>query len=349
MSKKSRKNTRRKNSKKQNKFLAFLVIAAALFIFFYKESPAFKNKVDSLSATLIEKIAPEYKHETAEIIQQEVPQKDAQSKSVIQAEKTHAQTSPKKNQVSKSRYIELPENLERPKSCTKADHELRIFENYSICYRESYEQAEWSAYRLDESQLVKNASRSNDFRPDPKISTGSASLADYKASGYDRGHLSPAADFSYSQNAMSETFYMSNMSPQKGSFNRGIWKDLEAQVRDWAKKFGRVYVVSGPILEKPAESYDSIGQNKVSVPEYYYKVILAPLYEDENDRSSKEDSKSLAAVGFILPNQKCDDSFFNYAVSIDEVEKRTGLDFFEKLEDSVENEAECSVDLTLWE
>ena len=104
------------------------------------------------------------------------------------------------------------------------DHELRKFQNYSLCYRETYEQAEWSAYCLTSNQLVKNADRTNDFRPDNRISTQSASLADYKGSGYDRGHLTPAADMSFSEQAMSETFYMSNMSPQEPQFNRGIWE-----------------------------------------------------------------------------------------------------------------------------
>ena len=126
------------------------------------------------------------------------------------------------------KLVELPAGLETP-ICAAAhhgsDHEIRNFTHYSICYRESYEQAEWSAYCLTEEELVKNTSRSNDFRPDPEISTGSASLADYRKSGYDRGHLSPAADFAFDEKAMSETFFMSNMSPQAGSFNRGIWKD----------------------------------------------------------------------------------------------------------------------------
>ena len=229
------------------------------------------------------------------------------------------------------------------------DHEIRTYAHYSLCYRESYEQAEWSAYCLTAENLIKNASRSDDFRSDPAISTGSATPEDYKKTGYDRGHLSPAADFAFDKNAMSETFYMTNMSPQTGGFNRGIWKDLESTVREWAKKFGRVYVVSGPVLEKNAGDYKSIGNNAVSVPEFYYKVILAPLYEDDSDRNTPEDAKAVAAIGFILPNQKCTDSFFNYAMSIDQVEKRTGLDFFSELDDPAEEAAEAAFDLSVWE
>lgn len=247
--------------------------------------------------------------------------------------------------------VALEKNLEIPLcfgSRHTADHERRNYEYYSICYRESYEQAEWSAYCLTREHLVKNASRSDDFRPDPEISTGSATLADYKGSGYDRGHLSPAADFSFDKNAMSETFYMSNMSPQAGGFNRGIWKNLEAKAREWAQKFGMVFIVSGPVLEKPAEDYESIGEDKVSVPQFYYKVLLAPVYEDENDAATPEDAKSVTAIGFIFPNEKCAGDIFDYAESIDEIEKRTGLDFFYKLDDTVENKIEAEVDTAKW-
>lgn len=228
------------------------------------------------------------------------------------------------------------------------DHEIRKFENYAICYRESYEQAEWSAYCLSDYQLEKNADRSNDFRSDPMISTGSAQLSDYRKSGFDRGHLTPAADMSFNGEAMSETFFMSNMSPQAPAFNRGIWKDLEAQVRLWVQKFGRVWIVSGPILNKDAAEYQSIGENQVAVPEYFYKVILVPLYEDQADRQSPDDAKAAIALGFVIPNQKCEDSFWNYARSIDEIEKLTGLDFYSLLPDENENQIEKSFCLEDW-
>ena len=218
----------------------------------------------------------------------------------------------------------------------ESDHQIRKFENYTICYREQYEQPEWVAYELTKDELTKKAKRTNDFRPDPKILTGSAELSDYRRSGYDRGHLAPAADFAFSEKAMSETFFLSNMSPQVPEFDQGIWQKLESKVRTWATRFGSVYVVTGPVLEKPAEQYASIGANKVSVPQYYYKVILART------------KKSVSGIGFILPNKRCDDSIWNYAVTIDEVEKRTGLDFFPLLDDETEATTESSLNLSLW-
>ena len=226
---------------------------------------------------------------------------------------------------------------------------LSGIKNYKICYRETYEQPEWAAYLLTKEMLTKNSQRTNDFRPDPKISTGSATLADYRGSGYSRGHLAPAADFAYDSQAISETFYMSNMSPQTTDFNGGIWQELESQVRYWAKRFSRVYVISGPVLEKKASEYKSIGANKVSVPEYYYKAILAPVYKNASDRSSPEDSKSVMVIGFIMPNELREDSIWNYAVSIDEIENRTGLDFFSILDDELEEKLENTVKTTPWQ
>ena len=252
----------------------------------------------------------------------------------------------------KSSFLHFDKGLEIP-LCGAInhafDHEVRFFKNYSICYRESFEQAEWSAYCLSDFQLEKNASRSNDFRVDPLISTGSANLADYRKSGYDRGHLTPAADMSFSEDAMSETFFMSNMSPQTPELNRGVWKDLEAQIREWVKTFGRAYVVSGPVLNKRAGEYSSIGENAVVVPEYFYKVILVPLYENADDRKSMDDAKSVMAIGFVIPNQGCQDKFWRYALCVDEVEKLTNLDFFALLEDSVEDKIEAEANPAKWE
>ncbi len=223
------------------------------------------------------------------------------------------------------------------------DHQIRAFQYYTLCYRESCEQAEWSAYCLRDWMLQKNAKRTNDFRPDPEILGGSATLADYKRSGYDRGHLTPAGDMVFSREAMSETFYMSNMCPQAAAFNRGIWKVLEDQVREWVRLYGSAYVVSGPVLSKPAEEYPSIGESKVTVPEFFYKAILVPIYQDGLDVCA-----DVIAIAFVIPNKACEGDFWQYAASVDEVEEITGLDFFPLLEDDVENRVEAECDPRPW-
>ena len=157
------------------------------------------------------------------------------------------------------------------------DHERRNYHGYSICYRESYEQAEWAAECLTREKLQKKVNRSENFRPDDGISTGSADTSDYYGSGYDRGHLVPAGDMGWDPEAMNDTFLMSNMSPQNHKFNSGIWNDLEMQVRNWAKKFGTIYIVTGPVLES-GKKYKVIGKNKVAVPELYYKVLLDMIH-----------------------------------------------------------------------
>ncbi len=248
--------------------------------------------------------------------------------------------------------VELSDGLGAGHSSVAApDHQIRAFHYYTLCYRESYEQAEWSAYCLRDWMLQKNAKRTNDFRPDPQIEGGSATLADYKKSGYDRGHLTPAGDMVFSREAMSETFYMSNMCPQAAAFNRGIWKDLEDQVREWVRLYGAAYVVSGPVLSKPASEYPFIGQSKVAVPEFFYKTILVPIYEDGLDQTGADALDACAdvmAIAFVIPNKACEGDFWRYAKSVDEAEEITGLDFFPLLEDEVENRVEAECDPRPW-
>jgi endonuclease G, mitochondrial len=206
-------------------------------------------------------------------------------------------------------------------------------QHYTINYAEDYEQPYWVSYKLTADQLKKNTDRSDDFREDPLVRTQSASLKDYYKSGYDRGHLAPAADFSWDEQAMSESFYMSNMSPQVPGFNRGIWKKLEAQVRDWASKEGEVYVVTGPVLQKGLQN---IGRNKVAVPKYYYKIVL--------DMKEPE----LKAIAFLMENKSSSQPLMTFAVPIDSIEKTTGLDFFPMIPDKLEYALESKVEVGKW-
>jgi len=207
---------------------------------------------------------------------------------------------------------------------------------FSLGYSEKDEQASWVAYELEKRRLLKGGvERTDNFRPDPDVSTGSATPSDYSASGYDRGHLCPAGDMAFSENAMSETFFMSNMSPQAPACNRGIWKELEEQVRDWAKINGHLYVVTGPVLA--LRSLKKIGkQNKINVPKMYYKVLLD--YSEKNPK----------AIGFLIPNAASDEPLENFAKTVDEVESLTGLDFFPDLPNNIENKLESSFDMKQW-
>lgn len=218
----------------------------------------------------------------------------------------------------------------------KNDHELCIFTYYQLCYRESFEQCEWAAYTITTEKLEKNVSRKDSFKADPKISTGSASLEDYRGSGYDRGHIAPAGDFMFNALAMSETFYMSNMSPQVPAMNRGIWAQLEAEGRKWAEKYGIVYIVTGPILEN--KTYKTIGINKVAVPDAYYKIFLSPLISI-SEENGNENYCAISAA-YIIPNQKGEKAFSEYLCTIREIEEITGINFFYKLDDELEEKIE---------
>ena len=207
---------------------------------------------------------------------------------------------------------------------------------YTLSYSEEHEQAEWVAYKLTRDELkMEWVKRRDEFKPDPKVRTGSAELDDYYRSGYDRGHLVPAADRMFSDEAMLETFYLSNISPQSRNFNKGIWRELEELTRNWAKKYKELYVVTGPVLSVPPKG--TIGDNEVSVPQAYFKVLL--------DISEPE----VKSIAFVIPNQVSYDPLFEFAVSIDEVETLTGIDFFaELLDDETEEELESTHNIDLW-
>ena len=236
----------------------------------------------------------------------------------------------------------FPEKLEIPQCPTDTeDHEMRVLSGFTLCYRESYEQAEWVAYTITPEKLIKAAKRTDKFLADPEISTGSATPDDYKGSGYDRGHLAPAGDMAYSAVTMKESFFMSNMSPQNPSFNRGIWNSMEENVRSVAAKCDCLYIVTGPVLEKPASEYASIGANEVSVPEFYYKVMLAVTYEDV------QNAATVTAYAYLVPNGKSSEKIKKFLCSIDDVEARTGIDFFWLLDDELENMLEAGTSTTI--
>ena len=213
----------------------------------------------------------------------------------------------------------------------KSTGEIIKHSYYTLAYSEENEQAYWVYYELTPELINGTQTRTDDFRADPLVSTGSASLTDYSGSGYDRGHLCPAADMTLNKTSMSESFYLSNMSPQTAGFNRGIWSTLESDVRNWALKYNKIYVVTGPIFK---DNLGKIGANEVTVPGYYYKVIY-----DGNKRM----------IGLILPNASSSKSMDQFVVTVDQIEQQTGIDFFPGLDDQLENQLESSANTIGWE
>jgi endonuclease G len=216
---------------------------------------------------------------------------------------------------------------------TSTTHEIVKHTYYTLSFSKKDEQAEWVAYLLTRSMITGQSERGNDFRPDPSVPSGSAQLSDYKNSGYDRGHLCPAGDMTFNAEAMSETFYLSNMSPQVPAFNRGIWKSLETLVREWAEEDDSIFIVTGGILSNPK---GTIGIDRVTVPSRFYKVI----YDLTGEKKM---------IAFILPNEKGMKPLQDYVMTVDSVYEITGIDFFPCLPDTLRNRLEETSDISKWD
>ena len=240
-------------------------------------------------------------------------------------------TNCKKDKISPDQEFIDPEEL---LPAAVGDHQIIEHSAYTLSYNEEHEQADWVAYVLTKQEVENERyDRTDDYRADPSVTSGSADLDDYYPTRYTyaRGHLAPAADFKWSETAMSESFFLSNMSPMLHDFNGGKWMYLENEVRHWAKIYNYVCVVVGGVL---SEGLPTIGSNGVSIPEYYYKIIL--------------DLEGEKGIAFIMPHENIEDTFKNYAVTIDEVETQTGIDFFPDLEDELEERIESTLNMSEW-
>ncbi|MBI1286336.1 MAG: DNA/RNA non-specific endonuclease [Flavobacteriales bacterium] len=237
------------------------------------------------------------------------------------------------------------DELGYPKSSTP--YEIVKHSALTLGYAEQFEQAAWVQHVVIPEVEFANVSRTNDFRPDSLVSTGSSVEQDYflkeimpdgemKYDGFgnDRGHLAPSADFRWSQKALSESYFYSNMSPQKPEFNRERWAELESWVRTYVIDFNEpVFVVTGPILK---DGLPKQGQDSVAIPAQFYKIVL--------DLSGDEKK----AIAFLMPNDHCAYPVSGYVTSVDEIEKLTGLDFFSSLDDAEEAKLEAMNSMDGW-
>lgn len=205
---------------------------------------------------------------------------------------------------------------------------------YALSHDPNHKIPDWVAYHLTKEKVSGTHPRSNNFKPDPDLESGKrAELKDYKGSGFDRGHMAPAAAMKWDERAMNESFFLSNMAPQVGiGFNRHIWKSLETRVRKWTVERGELYVVTGPIFNG---TFTTIGDNQVSVPTHFYKVIFDPI--------------RVEVIAFILKNEKLKTKDLpNFITTVDEVEGLTGLDFLSEIEDGIETVLEGTKQLGMW-
>jgi endonuclease G len=244
------------------------------------------------------------------------------------------------NQLEVHRLSKIKKDLHLiglPHKTSIESHQIVEHGGLILSYNEQHEQANWVAHVIIPAVNKGNLSRTNDFRRDSLVKTGSALKADYWYSGYDRGHLAPSADFRWSPRAISESYVYSNMSPQKPELNRESWAKLESFVRKhvWVTN-EQLIVVTGPIFDENMTIITQ-GPNRLSVPNRYFKVIL------DNTGSERK------AIGFVMPNELSKKPMVSYATSVDDIESITGLNFFSKLDDALEKQLESSFDYGQWE
>lgn len=229
----------------------------------------------------------------------------------------------------------FPPQAEMPRLLVKRTEQVIRHEGYTVSYNSDYRIANWVAYELTgkEAKSKKNE-RSNKFVPDPMVKGATARNEDYTRTGYDRGHLAPAGDMKWSAKAMRESFYLSNICPQKPGLNRGIWKELEEQSRLWAMDNGALLIATGPVMTPEMRR---MGKNRVGVPETFYKVLCMRV------------GNEYKTIGFLLDNKDYGKtSLQSIAIPVDSVEKVTGIDFFSFLPDAVEKKVEACVDRSAW-
>jgi endonuclease G len=203
---------------------------------------------------------------------------------------------------------------------------------FTLSYHEGYELASWVAWQVSPEQAKATGVFKEKYTGDPLVTTGTSEPKDYKDAGFIIAQLAPAADMFTSQQAVEETFLMSNAVPQKPAFNKYIWQTNEKLIREWAKEGHTLYVVAGPVLADAP--FGTFGGNKVSIPIRYYKAVL--------------DADGSRAIGFVFRNNVSTGTPKSFAVSIDDLETITGIDFFPQLQDDIENEVESSKDFGKW-
>lgn len=211
------------------------------------------------------------------------------------------------------------------------DYDLIQYTGHLVSFNTETLIPNWVYYELVKSETNgDNTREGKNFRKDPDLQRPQAEDDDYRNSGWSRGHMAPAGDFKWSDKAMTETFYFTNCCPQNQSLNAGQWSTLEKKVRSWAKKYGKVLVVTGPIIGE--NIYGTIGDNNVVVPDAFFKAVVA------GDQS----------IAFVMYNRPENENMQKCAMTVDELEKLSGYDFFSELDDEFENRVEASYKLSYW-
>lgn len=237
----------------------------------------------------------------------------------------HTKTSPSPDvDVECLKIVSLPDDVPQI---------IKEYTGFTVSFNPAHHLPNYVAWELTGTETEGQTPRNSKFRVDDDV-YGCATPGDYRGSGFDRGHMAPAADMKWSQKAMDDCHFLTNICPQDHNINSGRWSTLEKLSRQWAKRDSAIIIICGPILTD--ELPRAIGDQQVSVPERFFKVILAPF------------ATPPSAIAFVMPNFKTDDSMEAMAVSVDDIEQITGFDFFNCLPDELENTIEQNSNFRYW-
>ena len=212
-----------------------------------------------------------------------------------------------------------------------------LYRNYYIVsYNKDNRLPNWVAWHLTPKHTNGDVKRPGSaWHEDFDVPSPRATIADYKGSGWTRGHMCPAGDNKWDSDAMYNTFLLSNCCPQNANLNSGTWNQIEISTRRWAEKWGDLYIVCGPILFR--QEHETIGENKVVVPEAFFKVIVCL-----NNKHPK-------GIGFICRNTDGNRKKDLYVNSVKQVERITGITFFPHLPKELADVVKNDANLECWE
>ncbi len=235
-----------------------------------------------------------------------------------------------------SAHYSLPDSVIRicmPKSIDGISEQILIRSFYIVSYNLDTKIPNWVAWHLTAEHSDGEYPRDNSYYEDEEVPVPRATNEDYRGSGWSRGHMCPAGDNKWDAEAMRESNLLTNICPQHPSLNSGVWNVIERDCRKWAKKYGDIYIVCGPILMN--REHETIGDNKIVVPEAFFKVILRL-------------NPQPAAIGYVVRNNEGNKKRDMFVNTVDDVERITGIDFFPSLPDEIENMIESETDIFDW-
>lgn len=261
---------------------------------------------------------------------------DAESADKANATTTTAETSTKESANASKPYGQSTfTQYELPAPLTDRPEQILHREGFTVSYNKTTKNPNWVAWHLTKSHTYGRYQRNEElFTEDMSVSAPRATDNDYYSSRYDRGHMCPAGDNKWSNTAMTESFLFTNVCPQNHGLNKYDWNDLEKLCREWAREYGSVDIVCGPIYYGDGEQ-KTIGRNRVWVPDAFFKVVLCRKAMPK-------------AIGFIYKNEGRKQLMENAVRTVDEVERITGIDFFPALKDNVEERVEADATLSRW-